>query len=145
MNFDIREINHKKHIKVLRSSADRYAKELEHATGWLKTHCRSIAVEQISNAMPFRIRACFHKNRIIGTLFYKFTPQNGVILLDLFVAKLYRGKGVATALLKSVEDFAKECDAGSLTLHVFSHNQKARSLYSRLGFEIKSVSMCKKI
>ena len=50
------------------------------------------------------------------------------------VAADYRGRGVGTALLASVAEWAETNAAHKLTLQVWPHNQAARALYERFGF-----------
>ncbi|OED39962.1 hypothetical protein AB833_13170 [Chromatiales bacterium (ex Bugula neritina AB1)] len=44
------------------------------------------------------------------------------------------GLGIGTALLKEADKMALSLGAGSLSLHVFSNNHRARALYARNGF-----------
>lgn len=51
------------------------------------------------------------------------------------VAANSSGRGIGTALLASIEQAVREHGAQSMTLHVFSNNTRARSLYERQGYE----------
>ena len=53
----------------------------------------------------------------------------------LALDKRAEGKGVAKALLQRAEQAAKEQGAGSITLHVFAVNERARRLYERAGYD----------
>lgn len=45
------------------------------------------------------------------------------------------GRGIAKALLAAAEQSAKAHGAQSMTLHVFSVNERARGLYERAGYD----------
>jgi ribosomal protein S18 acetylase RimI-like enzyme len=51
----------------------------------------------------------------------------------------HRGRGVATALLRAVEEEAHRRGAHRLTLRVLAPNAGARRLYERAGYEVEGV------
>ncbi|MEK8020611.1 MAG: GNAT family N-acetyltransferase [Candidatus Parabeggiatoa sp.] len=57
------------------------------------------------------------------------------ILNDLFVAEKSRKKGVASALMKAAENFAKEEGASRLVLQTTSDNRIAQRLYEAIGYQ----------
>ena len=63
---------------------------------------------------------------------------------ELFVAPLYRGRGLATALLEELADKEQSVwpiRPAALALEVTSQNERARALYERLGFRGKNLAM----
>jgi RimJ/RimL family protein N-acetyltransferase len=54
--------------------------------------------------------------------------------LGMAVARGHRGRGVGSALLGAVIDWARTQDAHKVTLQVWPHNQQGRLLYERFGF-----------
>ncbi len=56
------------------------------------------------------------------------------LLEDLYVAPSGRRRGVASALMRHAENFARETGAERLTLATAHNNKKAQSLYQRLGY-----------
>ncbi len=44
------------------------------------------------------------------------------------------GQGIGPALIQVLEQAVRERGAGSMTLHVFSSNTRARAVYDRLGY-----------
>jgi len=56
------------------------------------------------------------------------------LLEDLYVAPSGRRRGVASALMRHAENFARETGAERLTLATAHDNKKAQSLYQRLGY-----------
>lgn len=53
----------------------------------------------------------------------------------IVVSKSAEGSGVARALLDAAETDARSHGAGSLTLHVFANNARARKFYDRNGYD----------
>ena len=56
-----------------------------------------------------------------------------------------RGKGFGGLTLMAVEKKARELGASKISLHAFWHNQRAISLYRRIGYAVTSVNMSKRI
>ncbi len=56
------------------------------------------------------------------------------LLEDLYVAPSGRRRGVASALMRHAENFARETGAERLTLATAHNNKKAQSLYLRLSY-----------
>ncbi len=61
----------------------------------------------------------------------------------LYVKPAYRRQGIGSALMVSVQDWAKRRGDYKIGLQVFCENQPAINLYSRLGFQTKSYLMVK--
>jgi len=53
---------------------------------------------------------------------------------DLYVIPRARRNGIATALMRHAEEFARDSSAERLTLATAHHNKRAQSLYKRLGY-----------
>jgi GNAT superfamily N-acetyltransferase len=64
------------------------------------------------------------------------TAEGGTAALfeDLFVLPASRGRGVATALVKFVIEQARKQGVLRITLLTDAHNDRAQSLYRKLGF-----------
>ncbi|MDQ0393201.1 GNAT family N-acetyltransferase [Labrys monachus] len=67
---------------------------------------------------------------------------NGYVAL-LAVVDAAEGRGVAQALLRSAEEWARENGYRSLSLDVFSSNGRALHFYEKSGFAAESVRMVK--
>ncbi|NKB97603.1 MAG: GNAT family N-acetyltransferase [Pseudomonadales bacterium] len=61
----------------------------------------------------------------------------------IVVAPSARGKGLGRALLQHSESSCRQRGAKSLSLHVFSANHRARSLYSSNGFDSELIRAIK--
>jgi ribosomal protein S18 acetylase RimI-like enzyme len=52
----------------------------------------------------------------------------------IVVHEAAEGQGIGQALIQRMEQAVRERGAGSMTLHVFSTNTRARAVYERLGY-----------
>ena len=59
----------------------------------------------------------------------------GVVDLGMLVAEHWRGRGVGTALLGTAIDWARNAGAHKVGLQLWTHNDAARALYRKFGFE----------
>ncbi len=62
---------------------------------------------------------------------------------DLLVAEGHEGQGIATALLKHAEEWARAQGYDWMTLGVFEQNVRAERLYHKLGFRRDVIRMLK--
>lgn len=53
----------------------------------------------------------------------------------IVVSESARGTGLGRRLLENAEQQAKAAGAGSITLHVFGNNERARAVYRKLGYD----------
>lgn len=68
-------------------------------------------------------------------------PRRVASVEDLVTLPAYRGRGIATALLKRARRQAAEAGAESLELCVWGFNRDARRLYERLGMDVQYTRM----
>lgn len=61
------------------------------------------------------------------------------------VAEAAEGRGVGKALLEAAESNARENGARSLTLHVISSNERARSFYEYRGYSAEMLRYIKRL
>ena len=77
------------------------------------------------------------KAKIIACVFYK--PKGDFVYLErLSVLPEYRGQGLASQLIKEVENRARKTGARGLSLSVRLVLTKQQDLYKRLGFRFES-------
>lgn len=77
-----------------------------------------------------------------GVLLKKETPPLAVLrprrialLEDLYVKEGHRGLGIGRALIRRMEEAAREWEADAFQLKVWEGNQEARCFYHRLGWK----------
>ena len=76
-----------------------------------------------------------HENKIVGFVITQITDE--VNIASVAVDKAYRNIGVATKLLKHVENFTKEHCLSVVSLEVSYKNITAYLLYQKLGFKVR--------
>lgn len=72
-----------------------------------------------------------------------FTDACNCHISDLAVTADREGRGIAGALLRFAEDWARRHRCRHLTLAVFPRNDRARALYERHGFGVDLLRMAK--
>lgn len=68
-------------------------------------------------------------------------PIKTLYIDDLCVSPSRRGKGIAKALYRHAESFAREKGCHNITLHVWEGNSAARSFYDGVGMKPQYTSM----
>lgn len=71
-------------------------------------------------------------------------PTSGIVY-DLYIDPRFRQRGYATEAMRLLEIKARTLGMGSLALHVFAHNSVAIVLYERLGYELASLNMIRRL
>jgi ribosomal protein S18 acetylase RimI-like enzyme len=61
----------------------------------------------------------------------------------LAVSSATEGRGAGRTLVEAAEGWARSEKLGLITLNVFAHNQRARSVYERLGYEPETLHYVK--
>jgi GNAT superfamily N-acetyltransferase len=69
----------------------------------------------------------------------------GTYVEELAVAPEWRGRGVGTALMAAVDEWARGHGALSVALDHFHTNEGAHRLYARLGYQVRGVIMEKRL
>jgi ribosomal protein S18 acetylase RimI-like enzyme len=66
------------------------------------------------------------------------TPHRYVYISNLAVSREFRRRGIAQELLESCEQLTRSWGYSELHLHVMGNNERGRSLYQKLGYELVS-------
>ena len=64
---------------------------------------------------------------------------------DLCVEESSRAKGIGKKIYEYLNDYAKEINCDNITLNVWEANEEAISFYNKLGFNVRSMIMEKKV
>ena len=88
-------------------------------------------------------------DHVLGTLLLRFNQdplneQTNAHVEVLAVSQQAEGNGVASQLLKIAEAETRKQQALSLSLNVFSNNERARSLYQKFGFDEEIIRCIKR-
>ena len=82
----------------------------------------------------------------IGMIWMKHeVPRPLGFIFDIVLDESQRGKGYGKQTMLALEEFAAGLGIEEIGLHVFAHNPPAMKLYNRLGYEITSQNMTKKL
>lgn len=82
----------------------------------------------------------------IGMVWFEMRDDDGrksAFIYDFRIDESQRGKGYGKETLARVDEKVKSMGARSVSLNVFGHNQRARSLYEKHGFKVSSLWMRK--
>ncbi len=71
------------------------------------------------------------------------TDERAWWVYDVEVEESHRNQGLGRQAMQLAEEEAQRQGAASLGLNVFGHNESARRLYEKLGYEITSIQMKK--
>lgn len=74
---------------------------------------------------------------VIGLIGIQFQINNRADLIQLRVKKSHRRKGIATLLIKKVEEFALSLNKEKIYLHTADRLVYARKLYEKCGFRLE--------
>ncbi len=64
-------------------------------------------------------------------------------LVNILIYEAFRSQGYGTQALQLIEEKGRVLGLERIILHAFGHNQRARSLYERLGYRTTNVHMAK--
>ncbi len=81
----------------------------------------------------------------IGMAIDQVTGQRHPHIFLLYVSPEHRRQGIGSALMQQVENWAKERGDRQIGLQVFHHNQPARRLYEKLGYQPQALWLVKSI
>ena len=68
-----------------------------------------------------------------------------LFIYDFRIDEAERRKGYGEQAMQAAEVQARTLGYDMIALHVFGHNQAARALYEKLGYEITNINMAKKL
>lgn len=74
-----------------------------------------------------------------------FTGAMQAYILNLYVSKEFRGRGIGTHLMDKAEGWARENQYQQIRLSVAFHNANAVGLYKKFGYEMDLVRMFKEL
>lgn len=61
------------------------------------------------------------------------------IYLVIGISEVFRGQGIGTRLFEEMEKWARERAIHRIELTVLAHNESARALYRKMGFEVEGM------
>lgn len=79
---------------------------------------------------------CYQEDIAIGCGAFKEFDSNTIEIKRMFVHPDFRGKGIASAVLKELEIWASELNYNNYVLETGKNNPEAISLYQKSGYKI---------
>jgi ribosomal protein S18 acetylase RimI-like enzyme len=84
----------------------------------------------------------------VGEIWYALQHEGRVTRIWIYwigIEEKFRRHGYGEAALQQLEGEAQRLGADRVALHVFGHNAGARSLYSKMGYEVTNLVMSKRV
>ena len=135
----------------LNRSREEYAQEMVEHGGFPETEAREKAHDDFAGLLGDGLRTAGQtvlaleddaSGERVGHLW--LTERRGALgVLDVYVEDGLRGRGYGRAAMLLAEDEARRRGFERINLNVFAGNAIARSLYTSLGYEERSVYMSK--
>lgn len=100
------------------------------------------------NTINQYLLSVIYNNVDIGYLWlhiFDVKEEKKCFIYDIKIKDTYRGQGLGTKTMECIEEYFKDKDVESISLHVFGHNKRAVSLYNKIGFETTNYRMEKKL
>jgi ribosomal-protein-alanine N-acetyltransferase len=99
---------------------------------------------EFASRMPDFVKIAEVEGKVAGYIWFRmFESVVGPFgrVEDLFVEKKYRDRGIGRRLLSCAEDCLRSRGAGKLKLTVTETNEKAISLYRKMGYKVTRLRM----
>jgi ribosomal protein S18 acetylase RimI-like enzyme len=78
--------------------------------------------------------------QILGFIFYHTFRETAVLIVALGVLPQYQGRGIGSALLQHIEDYAKSDEKQELLVVTSNDNLPALGFYQQQGFQLYEVA-----
>ncbi|MGG6313409.1 GNAT family N-acetyltransferase [Paenibacillus macerans] len=82
----------------------------------------------------------------VGHLWFNVMERESgreAFILDILIDEAFQGKGYGKAAMTALEREVRRLGLNKISLHVFGHNQRAYSLYQKMGYEATDIQMSK--
>ncbi|MGH3148043.1 MAG: GNAT family N-acetyltransferase [Rubrobacter sp.] len=134
-----------------------YARDKVRAGAWSADGAEPRAARELDGLLPegpdteghFLYAVCDESIRAdVGNLWLAVLDSSvgrTVWIYDIVIHEQFRRQGYGALSLGLVEEKARELGAESVGLHVFGHNEAARALYERTGYETTDIVISKRL
>ena len=134
-----------------------YANEQVKAGSWPADRALELAKAEINDLLPDGLATQDHflyslivtdEASPVGTLWIMIRERNGrkeAFIDDIEIVESFRRRGYAAQALNAVEEIVKGMGIHTIRLQVFGHNQAARELYEKCGYETINIYMEKHV
>lgn len=134
-----------------------YANEKVKAGTWAEKEAHKLSEETFSKLLPKGVDSerqylfsiiDIDEQIKVGYMWFQYSEsliRKEAFIYDFYIFEQFRGKGYGTQAMNAIEDEAKKLDIDKISLHVFSHNKRAISLYKKVGYLDTDIMMSKYI
>lgn len=139
--------------KYINKSIKKYANEHVKAGNWIKEDSLERAEKEFKKLLPEGLKtkkhylfSVTHEKNNIGVLWLNIYINNNIkqaFIYDIELEEEYQGKGYGKQTMNLLDKYLKENDVDSVQLHVFAHNERAVSLYKKMGYKFTDFMMIK--
>ncbi len=139
------------------SAVQDYAQEHVKAGNWLAEEAQQMSEESYRKLLPDGLTTSnqylftIEDEKIgekVGMLWFSVDEQTATpraFVYDVQIDRNHRRRGYGTQAMEALEEKVRELGLTKILLHVFGHNQAARAMYAKLGYEVTSLYMSKKL
>jgi ribosomal protein S18 acetylase RimI-like enzyme len=143
--------------KFLSDAIEEYAQEHVAAGNWHADDAVRLSKEEHDRLLPNGVSSPDqYLYSILNTdtgsnvgLIWFAVRQDGLkryaFIFNIHLDEDQRGKGYGKQAMLAIEEKVKALSLDTISLHVFGHNQVARALYEKIGYEVTNVLMSKKL
>ncbi|GIP42924.1 putative N-acetyltransferase YdgE [Paenibacillus sp. J45TS6] len=148
-------MNQEEFQQYMRYAIKDYAKDKIISGNWSEEEAMDRSEQEFSRLLPKgektefnHLYSIFDEEQLLGMIW--IAPESSTnykegFIYDFVIWEKYQGQGYGKQAMKEIEMKAKELGMEKIRLHVFGHNQVARGLYEKMGYEITNIKMAKSI
>ncbi len=101
---------------------------------------RQLYVAKLGGALVGYVRLMIRRQDGPGSV-----PQKVLLLEEICVEEALRGQGIGTEMVGDVQALARAFGCDGMRIGVYPQNDGAVAFYQKCGFQIRSISMDKKV
>nr|WP_249435699.1 GNAT family N-acetyltransferase [Paenibacillus sp. Marseille-Q4541] len=146
-------MNQEEYEQYISYAIEDYAKDKVASGNWSEEESIDRSRQEFARLLPKgeksefnHLYSIFHDEQHIGMIWIApMSPTNYEegFIYDFMIKEPFQGQGYGKQSMQEIEVKAKELGMKKIGLHVFGHNQVARGLYEKMGYEITNINMKK--
>lgn len=155
MKTQLRPMTQPEFDAFLARSIPEYAADNVRAGYWAESEALERSRKEFERFLPQGLQSpdnylftVYDDGTPVGVIWMKANlerPIKSGFIFELYIDESQRGKGYGKQAMLLIEEQARALGLESIGLHVFAVNEVARNLYERVGYEVTSLNMAKKL
>lgn len=138
-------------------SVKNYQRDLLQSQGLSEEEAEKFAINTFQNLLPDGLKTNNHSlyslieadsGKVVGNLWFGIKQEGQkkvAFLYDINIDSAFRGRGYGRIAMQLLEEEVKKLGYLIIGLHVFGHNDRAISLYQKLGYKTVNIMMRKEL